>query len=86
MLAAQEQQIIQPDQPCAHHSKQKFRNMRINAEIAHSPLVNREAFRRLVRRRVPEKLINLLKSTRAILDGELIDIDYHLKRGKIAKS
>lgn len=62
VLAVKEQQMLQPDRLALTTIKQKFRNIRINSEISHSPLVNREAFRRMVRKFIPKKLISFLKS------------------------
>lgn len=62
VLATDRQQMVEPADFTLTTIKQRVRNARINAEIAHSPLVNREAFRRRVKRIVPERLLKLTKS------------------------
>ncbi|WP_244982545.1 phosphoribosyltransferase [Croceicoccus marinus] len=61
VLSVDEHKIVQPDCFAFITAKQKVVNALVNAEIGHSPLVNRQAFRRKVRRIFPSALFRFAK-------------------------
>lgn len=64
VLSIEGQGMVHPSRLSLVGAMQSIRNLRVNAEISHSPLVNREALKRRVRRIFPPQVWGVAKKAR----------------------